>query len=333
VTRTSTIGEVATYNRPGLMVYVLALAAAFANALTSVLQRLGVEHVAAGRALKLKAMLGVLRQRVWLSGFGLMIVAFVLQATALHSGPLTEVQPVLTTELLFLVLILGTRFHFTIGWREWAAALAAAAGLTGFLLFADPLGGHLIPTNVEWSEAGVACSAVIVVAVVLAQRGPRWWRAAAFGTAAAVSFAYTAALTKILTDYIAADWVSVFRHWQTYALATFGVLAVFLTQHAYHAGPIAASQSAIVLMDPLASILIGVGLFGDDLRTAAPWGPLEALSLLVLFVGAITLCQSPLVSGVKGDGAADSELLTGRYRSKRGPDTFGDPTIQQLPNT
>ena len=111
-----------------------------------------------------------------------------------------------------------------------------------------------------------------------------------------------------------------FRHWQTYGLAAFGLLAVFLTANAYHAGPIAASQSALVLVDPLASILIGVSLFGENLRTAGAWGPLEALSLLVLFVGAITLCTSPLLNPAKVGGAESAEVLTGRYRSGRGPD-------------
>ena len=309
------------------MVYILAAAAAFANALTSVLQRMGVEYVPADRALRLRLLLHVLRQRVWLAGFALMIVSFIMQAVALHFGRLTEVQPILTTELLFLVLILGTRFHFTVGWREWAGAIAAAGGLAGFLLFAAPKGGDAIPTTVEWFQVGAACVAGIVMLVLLARVGPRWWRAASFGTAAAIAYAYTAALTKVVTDYVASDWMSMFRHWQTYGLAGFGVLAVVLTQNAYHAGPIAASQSAIVLLDPLASILIGITLFGDDLRTAGAWGPLEALSLLILFAGAITLCHSPLVSGSQGAG---SDLLTERYRSDR--DRFGDATIQHLPN-
>jgi hypothetical protein len=314
------------------MVYVLAVAAAFSNALWSVLERMGVEYVPPDHPLRLKLLLHVLRQRIWLAGFALMIASFVLEAVALHFGRLTEVQPILTTELLFLVLILGTRFQFTVGWREWSGAVAAAVGLAGFLLFAAPRGGDTIPTTSEWLEVGAACAGSMVVLVLLARRGPRWWRAASFGTAAAVAFAYTAALIKVVTDYVSGDWVSVFRHWQTYALAVFGILAVYLTQHAYHAGPIAASQSAIVLVDPLASILIGVNLFGDDLRTAGAWGPLEALSLLVLFAGAIALCHSPLVTGSK-DGSAGSELLTGRYRSGRGPDTFGDAAIQHLPNT
>ncbi len=310
------------------MVYVLAVAAAFANALWSVLQRMGVEYVPADHALRLRTLLHVLRQRVWLAGFGLMVVSFVMEAVALHFGRLTEVQPLLTTELLFLVLILGTRFHFTVGLREWAGAVAAAAGLAGFLLFASPRGGDLLPSTVEWAEVGVACAICIVVFVGLARRGPRWWRAASFGTAAAVAFAFTAALTKVVTDYVAGDWVSMFRHWQTYGLAGFGALAVLLTQHAYHAGPIAASQSAIVLLDPLASILIGVNLFGDDLRTAGAWGPMEALSLLVLFAGALTLCHSPLVTGAS-DGTGGEELLTHRPPP---PDALEGPAVQHLPN-
>jgi hypothetical protein len=100
-------------------------------------------------------------------------------------------------------------------------------------------------------------------------------------------------------------------------LAVFGALSVFLAQNAYHSGPIVASQSTIVLVDPLASILIGVGLFGDNLRTAGAWGPLEVLSLVVMFSSAISLAHSPLVSGIKGTGDLHSELLSRRSRRER----------------
>ncbi len=98
---------------------------------------------------------------------------------------------------------------------------------------------------------------------------------------------------------------------------------MFLAQNAFHAGPIVASQSTIVLVDPLASILIGVGLFGDDLRTSGPWGPLEAVSLLLMFVGAFWLAHSPLVSGIKSEQGVD--LLSQRAR---GP---GCPTPRPPP--
>ena len=281
------------------MVYVLALAASLVNALTSVLQRLGVQNAPADATLRLSLLTHALRRGVWLLGFALMIVSFIVQAIALHLGRLSQVQPILTTELVFLAAILAIWFRFKIGRREWFGAIAVAGGLSGFLYFSHPQYGMTPPPGWRWAVAGGVCAAIIVVAVILAMRGPRWWRATMFGVAASISFAFTAACTKVVSDYASADWTQLYRHWQTYALAFFGALAVFLTQNAIHAGPLVASQSTLVLIDPLASICIGIGLFGDDLQTGGAAGPLEALSLLVAFSGAVMLARSPLISAMK----------------------------------
>jgi drug/metabolite transporter (DMT)-like permease len=309
------------------MVLVLALGAALANALTSIFQRMGVENAPAGTTLRLSLITYALRRGIWLAGFGLMIVSFLLQAVALHFGRLSQVQPILTTELVFLAIALAVWFGFSIGPREWAGALAVTGGLAGFLFFAHPDYGTLNPPDWEWAVAGGACGGAMTIAVLLALRGPRWWRATMFGTAAAISFAFTSACTKVVSDFAATDWASLYRHWQTYALALFGSAAVFLAQNAIHAGPIVASQSSLVLVDPLASILLGVGLFGDNLRTSGPWGPLEALSLLVMFAGAFWLAHSPLVSGMKGGGHEYHELLSQRSRSARLSDHVSAPPL------
>ena len=123
-----------------------------------------------------------------------------------------------------------------------------------------------------------------------------------FGAAAAIAYAFTAALIKTVSDYAADDWVTMFEHWQTYGVAVFGLLGLFLTQNAFHAGPLAASQSTLVLVDPLVSICLGIALYGDTLRTGGPYGPLEAVSLLVMFIGAVFLSNSPLVTGMKSEG-------------------------------
>jgi drug/metabolite transporter (DMT)-like permease len=307
------------------MVFVLALSAAFANALTSVFQRKGIETAPASTTLRLSLITYALRRGIWLAGFALMIVSFLLQAVALHLGRLSEVQPILTTELVFLVAVLAAWFGFTITRREWLGALALTGGLAGFLAFADPVDGTLSPPFWEWVVAGGACSGAIAVAVLLALRGPRWWRAAMFGTAASISFAFTAACTKVVSGFAASDVAGLYRHWQTYALACFGALAVFMAQNAIHAGPIVASQSTVVLVDPVVSILIGVGLFGDNLRTSGAWGPLEALSLLVMAAGAVLLAHSPLVAGLKGDSDEYSELLSQRSRGGRMTDATCPP--------
>lgn len=312
------------------MVYVLSLASALANAMTSILQRMGVENAPEDSTLRLSLLTHALKRGVWLLGFACMVGSFLLQAVALHLGNLSQVQPILTTELLFLVFLLATWFRFRIGTREWLGCLAAAGGLAGFLAFAQPGGGNLVPTTREWIVTGSICGAAMALAVLLALRGPRWWRAAMFGAAGAVGFAFTASLIKRVGDYAANDWTQIFVHWQTYGLAICGVVSVFLAQNAFHAGPIAASQTALVLVDPLASLAIGIGLYGDILRTSGYYGPMEALSLLIMFVGAASIAHSPLISGMKGDDQRYSEMLSLRSRSKRLVEAVQDQVPPEL---
>jgi hypothetical protein len=148
-----------------------------------------------------------------------------------------------------------------------------------------------------------------------------------FGAAGAIGFAFTAALIKSVGNTVASDWTQMFLQWQTYAMAACGVFSLFLAQNAFHAGPIAASQTALVLVDPLASIAIGLALFNDNLRTAGAYGPLEAMSLLIMFVGAAFLAHSPLISGMKGTDERYEELLSTRSRSRR----LAEQVLDQVP--
>jgi hypothetical protein len=226
---------------------------------------MGVEDAPSDSTLTLGLVTHALRRGVWLFGFVLMVFSFLLQATALHFGQLSEVQLVLTLELLFLtlellflVLVLAVWFRFDVGWREYLGALAAGAGLAGFLVLADPRAGTNPPPSWEWGVAAATCGGAMAIAVALALRGrPRWWRAVLFGTASAIGFAFTAALTKAVGDYFAQDWVSIFKHPQTYGLALFGVASVFLAQNAFHAGPIVASQSTLELPPPQRTVAVG----------------------------------------------------------------------------
>src|SRR3984957_211437 len=145
------------------MVYLLATFSALANALTSILQRMGVEDAPAESTLHLSLLTHALKRGVWLLGFVVMVGSFVAQAVALHLGDLSQVQPILTTELLFLVLLLATWFRFRIGLREWIGCVAAAGGLAGFLAFAQPGGGNLSPSNLGWLVAGSVCAGLVVL--------------------------------------------------------------------------------------------------------------------------------------------------------------------------
>ena len=56
-------------------------------------------------------------------------------------------------------------------------------------------------------------------------------------------------------------------HWPLYAMIATGVLGTVLLQGAYAVGPLAASQATLLIVDPLASIALGIELFHEQLRT------------------------------------------------------------------
>jgi len=269
---------------------------------------MGVESAPAGHAMSLRLLTHALRHPVWVLGFVLLLVTFGLQATALRFGDLTVVQPILTVELLFLIAILGVVFHRHLGWRELVGAAAIVAGLAGFIVAASPVLAHRIPDSRAW---GLVTAIVLVAAAALvlgARRGPRWWRAAAFGAAAGTLFAYNASLTKATATLVTGGWGHVFTHWEPYAIGASGAVGFFLLQNALHAGPLAASRASMLMTNPVVSVVIGAFVFGEHLRGGAGFIGAEVASLAVMSAGAYLLCQSPLVAGASAEGA-QGEML------------------------
>ncbi len=299
------------------MAILLAVLASFCNALSAVFQRIGVQSAPAKSTMSLSLITYALKRWIWLLGVAMIGLGFLLQAVALRFGQLSSVQPIVTTELLFLVLILGLWFRYRVAWRDWVSATAAAGGLAGFLVIADPRGGDTVPALRDWLVVFVAVGAVVVVTVLLGFTGPRWFRASMFGTAAAIVFALSAALTKVFTTLVTEGWGHVFTHWEPYALVAAGLFGLFLSQSAYHAGPITATQATLTIVDPLASVIIGIWLFGDRLQTAGWRLPAEVASMVVLFGGVFVLSQSPLVAGAEDESGHGDRLQRQPVRRRR----------------
>ncbi|MBV8463928.1 MAG: DMT family transporter, partial [Acidimicrobiales bacterium] len=207
-----------------------------------------------------------------------------------------------------LLLILAVWFRYRLRANEWLGAAAIVGGLAIFFLSANPKGGHDLPSATAWVVTYVILIGAITACILSALRGPRWWRAAAFGAAVAVTAAFSAALTKAITTYVTKGWGHVFVHAQPYLLAVTGIGTVFLIQNALHAGPITASRTTMVTINPVVGIALGVTLFGDHLRTG-PWIVLEVLGLAVLIVGVVVLARSPLVAGSSATDDVPDEML------------------------
>ena len=282
----------------------LAVLAALCNALTTIFQRLGVETAPDPHLRGVKLLRHVLKRPIWYVGFAAMIGSFLFQATALGFGSLSVVQPLMVTELVFLVVILRVSFGSPLGWREAVGTVLTVAGLASFLAESNTGGGTTFPTTSGWVIVIAVCSAAIVVCIActrLRSKASRSWRSAWFGAAAAISFSLSAAFTKATTILFSHGFWQIFENWQPYAIIIAGLAGLVLTQDAFHAGPITASQASLTIVDPIVSVVIGVGLFDDDLRGGLGALAFDAAALLVMCIGLFVLTQSPLIAGATAE--------------------------------
>jgi hypothetical protein len=142
-----------------------------------------------------------------------------------------------------------------------------------------------------------------VLLVLLARTGSPARRAALLGCAAALVWAIDAAFVKAATDLLShSGWTALLVHWQLYAVVASGVLGTVLVEAAFTAGPLAASQPALLIVDPLASIALGIELFGEQLRTSPSALAVSAGGLAIMATGVvlISVWAPPVMTAHKG---------------------------------
>ncbi len=283
------------------MAILLAVLAALCNALATIFERLGVENAPADAQLSWRLMAYVLKRPIWFLGLGAMVGAFAFQMSALAEGGLTVVQPLLATELLFLVVILRVWFGRPLGWREAAGTLSTVVGLAVFLAASNQGGGDHMPTTPEWIMVVGSCVLGVTLSSTLATRGSPAWRSAWFGVSSGIAFALCASFIKATTTLLSHGGVAhALTNFEPYGIALAGAAGLYLTQNAYHAGPVTASQATMLIVDPIGSVIIGVGVFGDNLRGGLGTLTLDACALALMSVGLFVLCHSPLIVGATG---------------------------------
>lgn len=274
------------------MSILFALLGAFSQGLTSVLQRLANIAGADEKKSAWQTTRYLIRHPLWLLGMVCMGGTFVFTALALYFGTLATVQPILVTELIFTLALRRFWLGDLIASRTWGAAVLLCAGLVGFLVAADPQEGHVRPTVTGWIVALGSRAALIGVLLVLSRWGSPARRAALLGAAAALVWAIDAAFVKAATEILAHEgWGGLFVHWPVYAVVGSGVVGTVLLQAAFAAGPLSASQSALLIVDPLASIALGVELFGEHLNSSPLDIMLQVISLAGMFAGVVLLSR------------------------------------------
>ncbi|GFH37550.1 DMT family transporter [Streptomyces pacificus] len=292
-----------------LLPVAFALASALSNATATVLQRQEALKVPGSSGLRPGLMLDLLRRPLWLAGIAAVLVAGVCQALALNTGPLAIVQPLFVLELPLALIIASTVMHRGLPRAGWAAVGLVVVGLGVALAALSPAGNRTQVPLDRWVPALAFCGGAIVVLSAVALRRPVGrTRAALLGTATAISYALTAALMKSATHIFEDEGAAAFfTSWEVYAFAVTGGTALFLLENALQAGPLVASQPALTLGDATLSLLFGVTLYEEHVRTGW-WLLPELLGLALITFGVFTLARIPLakslVAADKTSGAA-----------------------------
>ncbi|MFF5252859.1 DMT family transporter [Streptomyces leeuwenhoekii] len=271
---------------------LLACVAAFSNALATVLQRRAALSVPQARGFRPGLVLDLLRRPVWLAGMLAVVVAGVGQAAALATGPLSLVQPLFVLELPLALLLASSMTGRGLPGVLWAAVAAVVAGLGLALVSAAPAGGVAEVSTGRWVPVLAACGAAVVLLSGAGLRRPAGKaRAGCLGAATAVCYALTAALIKDAMRVLDTGGVTGFLSaWQTYGFAVAGAGAVLLLEHALQGGPLIASQPALTLGDATVSLLLGLLLYQEDVRTGW-WLLPQVTGVALVTVGVITLAR------------------------------------------
>ncbi|MFJ1807013.1 MULTISPECIES: DMT family transporter [unclassified Streptomyces] len=269
---------------------LFAVLGAISNAVGTAFQRKAASTVQQGGGVRL--LLALVRRPAWSIGIAGVVGAAVFQALALINGPMALVQPLFILELPFALLLAVPLMHRRLSADGWWAVGGVVAGLTLLLASAAPSGSREQASMARWIPVLAIALGAMTVAFLLARSASSpLFRAAALASAAAVGNALTAALLKSATGRLADAGLPAFlTAWQTYGFALTGVLALLLLENALQAGPLVASQPALTIGDAAVSLLLGVVLFDESIRTGW-WLLPEAIGALLILRSVLRLTR------------------------------------------
>jgi drug/metabolite transporter (DMT)-like permease len=291
-----------------MLTYVLAVFAACANATSSVLQRKANLEVPRSQNLTLRLIWSLMHEPVWFGGVLAIIAGFLLQASALGSGQLATVEPILVAELPFTLILGSWVFRQRMGPLEWWPTVIMTVGLAGLLYFLSPSSGR--PGGIRWYVwvTGIGSNLIVIaILVAMGRRGRDSHRAALLGVAAGAGFGMTAALIKGITRIFERGGIAaLLTSWQLYAMVLSGMLGMFLTQSAMNAGRLVVAQPALTLTDPVVSILWGVLAFHEKVR-GGWYAAFAGVCGIVITAGVVALARSPLLSNAAQENESAQE--------------------------
>ena len=233
----------------------------------------------------------LVRRPWWLLGIVGELGGFATHAVALRSGPLTIVQMLMASSLIFSVATVRVWSGRRLGALTWAACLAVVAGIGAFVALTSPglSGGHHMPHHAGLAAIVLAIGAAPFAATGLAAAGRR--RAILLAVGAGLADAAIAVTTMAFTHALGHGLGGVLTSWATYVLMIGGPCSLLLTQTAYQAGRPMVTLPVVTVVTPMASLAVGVGLLGEATRLSTAGAVVVAGAVLLTAAGLTVLAR------------------------------------------
>jgi drug/metabolite transporter (DMT)-like permease len=279
--------------------YATTLVAAVLLGTGFVLQQYAARQEPESRFLSLRIITDLLRKPRWLAGIGCMVAGQLLSAWSIGHLELTLVEPLLTTYLVFALVLAVPMAKQAVKWREVGGALVLCAGVTLLSLSRStkPIGLSFGSFS-NWPAAAIIAG-IAFIAVQLGRGRSDKSRATLTGLGAGLVFGIQDALTRQTLEILQGHpFTALFSAWPPYCLLATGIVGLWLMQNAFSAGPLHSSLPTIAAGEPVAGIVLGILVFGDRIEVSP--GPLaiEAGGIAALIVGVVMVARSTAFGGL-----------------------------------
>ncbi|PSK96598.1 hypothetical protein CLV63_111194 [Murinocardiopsis flavida] len=269
----------------------VALAGAFCMAFGSAMQERDAVRAPGGSVARAGFLLHLAQRPRWMIGTLAAGGGVALHLVALSGAPLTIIQPIGVTGLLFAIVLSAVFNRRRVRTSQILGGLAVMVGLAGvLLLFPHSAATPHMTTGVGLILTG-SVAAIGGAVYFAAPWLPAGLRAVLLASAGGAALGTTSALARVVASQTVTDITAVLT-WLTVlgiAIALFGGL---LQQNAYRTGHFAAAYATLLVADPITGAGIGALMLGEGLPTTPQDQLLATASAGLAILGTAVLARA-----------------------------------------
>ena len=265
-----------------------------------VLQQHAAQQAPKALFLRLALIKDLLRRRRWLVGLAVMVAGELASAWSVSHLTLSVAEPLLTTSLIFALALAVPLSRQRLRATEMAGAVLLLGGVAALSVAREATS----PAKSFSSPFGwLGAAAIAVIAFIFVQAGIRRSgraRATLTGTAAGLVFGIADALTRQTVHVLDAhSFTALLTTWPGYSLIGANLVGLWLMESAFNSAPLHASLPAISAAEPAAGIILGIIVFGDEVRVSPAMIVVQAIGIAALVAGVVLVARAPALADLR----------------------------------